>query len=374
MKLAIIGSRGIPANYGGFETFAEEIAVNLVKKYQYEVTVVCDADQKQTNEGMEQYKGIKLLYSKYSKSKNAILFYYDSIKMTADSSDMVYSCGPAGGMFGPIVHKHGKLLVTNPDGLNWKRAKWNKVVQTAFRTFEYLATKFSDYIACDSYGIEKHIQESYNTKNTFVAEYGAYPNSYIGKDSEEINDVLEKYGVKKGAYHLVVSRLEPENHVHVILEGYTQEKRKYPLLVVGNLKETNYIKQLQDIANDSVLFVGGIYNKKELEIVRSNALDYLHGHSVGGTNPSLLEAMASRNLCICHDNIFNREVVGTNGLFFKTYQDVSNYLHEVEHKTKDFDVMREGVFQKILSYYTWEAIAAKYNKEFVQILKETKKS
>lgn len=370
MKIAFVGSRGIPANYGGFETFVEEISVNLVAKYDYTVTVVCDAEQKHTNEGKPQYKGVKLLYSKYSKSNNAILFYYDSIKMVAADHDIVYSCGPAGGMFGPMVHKYGNLLVTNPDGLNWKRAKWNKLVQTGFRTFEFLATKFSDYIACDSYGIEKHIQDSYHTKKTFVAEYGAYPNAYVGVDNDETDKVLKKYGLKKNAYHLVVSRLEPENHVHVIIGGYGREKRDCPLAVVGNLKDNEYVKSLQNSANENVLFLGGIYNKQELEIVRANALDYLHGHSVGGTNPSLLEAMASKNLCICHDNIFNREVVGENGCYFANETDVQILLVDIEKDSAKFDAMRTGVFQKILSYYTWEAMTKKYDDVFKRIVEE----
>ncbi len=367
MQLAIVGSRGIPANYGGFETFAEEISVNLVHNHNYHVTVICDADQKISNNAMSEYKGVKLLYSKYSKSKNAILFYYDSIKMCVENNDIIYSCGPAGGLFGYIAHKHHKLLVTNPDGLNWKRAKWNKLIQTGFRTFEFLATKFSDYIACDSYGIEKHIQESYNTKKTFVAEYGAYPNAYVDKENEEVHDVLHKYGVSQNAYHLVVSRLEPENHVHIIIEGYMKEERAYPLLIVGNLKDTQYVKELQNQSDSNILFVGGIYNKDELEIIRANALDYLHGHSVGGTNPSLLEAMASKNLCICHDNIFNREVVGTNGLFFKDAHDVDTHIKQAENKLDELNIMREGVYNKILSYYTWELIAQKYDKEFCKI-------
>ncbi len=372
MKLSIIGSRGIPANYGGFETFAEEIAVNLIANHQYNVTVVCDADQKETNKGMEQHKGVKLLYSKYSKSKNAILFYYDSIKMTAANSDIIYSCGPAGGMFGPMVHKQGNLLVTNPDGLNWKRAKWNKLVQTGFRTFEYLATKFSDYIACDCHTIEKYIQDTYHTKNTFVAEYGSYPNHYIDRNDAETEEVLQKYGVEKDAYHLVVSRLEPENHVHVIIEGYAKKKRKYPLLIVGNVKETKYIQLLQELANDDVHFVGGIYNKKELEIIRANAIDYLHGHSVGGTNPSLIEAMASKNLCICHDNAFNHEMVENNGIFFKTPEDIDTIIEQVEHKSDVYETMKEGVYTRTLIYYNWQAMAQKYDNEFQKIFNESR--
>jgi rhamnosyltransferase len=289
--------------------------------------------------------------------------------MIAFNNDIVYSCGPAGGMFGYLVHKYGKILITNPDGLNWKRAKWNKLIQTGFRTFEYLATKFSDYIACDSYGIEQHIQESYNTKKTFVAEYGAYPNNYLMKEDEAIHSILKKYGILKNAYHLVVSRLEPENHVHIIINGYVQKKRKYPLLIVGNLSDTKYINSLKSISNNDVLFVGGIYNKVELEVVRANALDYLHGHSVGGTNPSLLEAMASKNLCVCHDNKFNREVVNENGLFFKNESNINTYIEEIEENSKKFDKMREGVFNKIMSYYTWDAITAKYNNSFQTIVK-----
>jgi len=372
MKLAIVGSRGIPANYGGFETFAEEIGANLVENHQYDITIVCDSDQKKVNDGMDEYKGMKLFYSKYSKSKNAILFYYDSIKMVADTHDIVYSCGPAGGMFGTIVHRHGNLLVTNPDGLNWKRPKWNKIVQTGFRTFEYLATKFSDYMACDCHTIEKYIQDTYHTKNTFVAEYGGYPNQYVDKFDDEINNILVKYGVKKDAYHLVVSRLEPENHLHIIIEGYAQKKRKYPLLIVGNVKETKYIQSIKELANEDVYFVGGIYNKKELEIIRANAIDYLHGHSVGGTNPSLIEAMASQNLCICHDNAFNHEMVEENGLFFKTPQDIDDRIEQVEQNTKSFDSLKQGVYARTLTYYNWQAMAKKYDNAFQKILKENK--
>jgi len=370
MKLSIIGSRGIPANYGGFETFAEELAVNLVKDYQYQVTIVCDSDQKKINNGLQEYKGIKLLYSKYSKSKNAILFYYDSIKMIASTSDIVYSCGPAGGLFGYLVHRYKKILVTNPDGLNWKRAKWNKLVQTGFRTFEFLATKFSDHIACDSYGIEKHIQNSYNTKKTFVAEYGAYPNRYVGIESQEVLMTLDKFGVKKESYHLVVSRLEPENHVHMIIEGYCKVRRKYPLLIVGNIKDTKYINYLKKIANEDVLFIGGIYDKKDLEIIRANALDYLHGHSVGGTNPSLLEAMASKNLCICHDNVFNREVIGRFGLFFKDAEEINGHINAIENRDKNFYEMKESVYEKVVSYYNWDVITKKYDIIFKKVLKE----
>lgn len=368
MKIAIIGSRGIPANYGGFETFAEELAVNLVKQYDHKVTVVCDLDQQAHNKDIEELNGVELRYSKYSKSKNALLFYLDSVRKVAADHDIVYSCGPAGGMFAPLAHRKGSIFITNPDGLNWKREKWSPMIQRGFRMFESLASRFSDYMACDSLGIEKHIRETYGIDTTFVAEYGSYPNTYVGADNEETGAILDKYGLKKHGYHLIVSRLEPENHVHLEIEGYAREKRQYPLAVVGNLNETGYVEKLQQMANADVRFLGGIYNNKELEVVRANALDYLHGHSVGGTNPSLLEAMGSKNLCICHDNPFNREVVGEHGIYFSTSDQVADAIAKVEADPAAFGELREGVYRRILDYYNWDEITRKYSEAFEKIM------
>jgi len=367
MKIAIVGSRGVPANYGGFETFAEEISINLSKNYGYSLSVVCDANQRKLNRNLKEYRGVKLLYSKYSKSKNPLLFYYDSIKRAVLDSDIIYSCGPAGGVFAYLVHKNGKVLITNPDGLNWKRAKWNRLVRLAFRSFEFMSAKFSDYIACDSYGIETHIKSSYRVDNTFVIEYGAYPNPYIDRIGGDIKNTLDKYNLTPFSYHLVVSRLEPENHIDTIIRGYLFSKRKYPLIVIGAIKDTKYIRYLQSLSNGSVIFLGGVYDKRELQIIRANALDYLHGHSVGGTNPSLLEAMASRNLCICHDNIFNREVVGECGLFFRDERDINNYLNLIELNPIKFKRLQREAYKKIISYYNWDFISHRYHSIFKKI-------
>lgn len=363
MKIAIVGSRGIPASYGGFETFAEEIAVHLYRNYGYEVTVVCDAEQCKKNDGMAEYEGVVLRYSRFAKGGNAIRFYRDSIARVVDDHDIIYSCGPAGGLFGPIVRRHGKIMMTNPDGLNSRRSKWSWPIQVAFRLFEAAASKFSDRVICDSKAIEDYIRNSYGCHHTDVAEYGAYPNPYLdGK--EPTSAVLDEYSLKANAYHLVVSRLEPENNVETIIRGYQQGNHKFPLVVVGNLKETDFVKRLQYIAGENVRFVGGIYDKDKLAIVRANAATYLHGHSVGGTNPSLLEAMASRNLCICHDNPFNREVVQDNGLFFASPDDVQNCLERVEDNPEEFVAARDGALARIHNYYNWDHMAEKYHAIF----------
>jgi glycosyltransferase involved in cell wall biosynthesis len=368
-RVAIIGSRGIPANYGGFETFSEEIAVHLVKMYGYEVTVVCDAEQKQHNTAMDMYQGVNLRYSSYAKGGNAIGFYHDSIKQVLDDHDIIYSCGPAGGLFGFMVRRHGKIMMTNPDGLNSRRSKWSKPVQLAFRAFEFAASRFSDWVVCDSKAIETYIRQSYRCKHTFVAEYGAYTNPYI-REEEVSNKILASYGVKSGEYHLVVSRLEPENNVEEIVYGFQQYKRKWPLIIVGNLQKTVFVQKLQAIAGDNIHFVGGIYDKDKLAILRAHSATYLHGHSVGGTNPSLLEAMGSHNLCICHDNTFNREVVSDHGLFFKDADDVSEILQKVEANLEGYVAMRDGVMNRVVNYYNWENMANKYNNIFLKAMDE----
>ena len=371
MKIAIVGSRGIPANYGGFETFAEEIAVHLVKMYGYEVTVVCDAEQRQHNEAMDMYQGVNLRYSSYAKGGNAIRFYHDSIKQVLDDHDIIYSCGPAGGLFGFMVRKHGKIMMTNPDGLNSRRSKWSLPVQIAFRAFEFVASRFSDWVVCDSKAIETYICQSYGCKHTFVAEYGAYTNPYMN-EKEVSNKVLASYGIKSGEYHLVVSRLEPENNVEAIVSGFQQAERKWPLIVVGNLQQTDFVQKLQHIAGEKVHFVGGIYDKEKLSALRVHSATYLHGHSVGGTNPSLLEAMGSRNLCICHDNPFNREVVAESGLYFKNADEVNQCIEKVESSPQDFVGIRDGALARVVDYYNWENMADKYHDIFSQAFREQK--
>ena len=361
MKIALIGSRGIPANYGGFETFVDELSKRLVNDFNHEIVVVCDKEQKDVNNGQEELNGVKLIYSKYSKSKNAILYYYDSIKLALHHSDIIYSCGPAGALFGYLIYRQDKILITNPDGLNYKRAKWNKFIQKAFKYFDYFASRNSDLVLCDSYGIEKYIKDEYSPKATEVIEYGAYPNKFIGVSNPKVEDVLNKYNLIAHKYHLVVSRLEPENHLEMIIEGYKKSSREYPLIIIGN--KNRYYKKLKKISNMSVLFLGGVYNSDELSIIRANALNYIHGHSVGGTNPSLLEAMASKNITICHDNSFNREVA-KDGLFFKNSDELDTILSKIEHTPRRYDNQIDELYKRIVIHYNWGSIAKRYDKLF----------
>ena len=367
MKIAFIGSRGIPANYGGFETFVEELSVGLSKNYNYSVVVVGDVHQKEQLKNISKYNGVEIGYSKYSKSNQTIRFYLDSM-LKVWGADVIYSCGVGNAFFLFLPFIFGKKFVTNPDGIGWKRLKWSDNGKKILKFMFYLSAKLSPYIVADSVGVEKVFREKFNRKkNINTIEYGAYINKTIDKKSEKVQEILERYKLNSNQYHLVVSRLEPENNLDIIIEGYLMGDHKHSLIIVGNIIETVFVDSLLKLSNDKVIFTGGIYNKFDLEVVRSNALSYLHGHSVGGTNPSLLEAMASKNICICHDNEFNKGVVGNSGFYFKTKQDVSNIISEIENN--DFSIYKDEVFEKVNSHFNWDNIVKLYANYFKKIVK-----
>lgn len=371
MKISFIGSRGVPAKYGGFETFVDEVSTGLKAKG-YEVIVVGDAEQKEKMESIDEYNGVRLLYSKYIKAKNLNLFYFESMMIAMKHSDLIYCCGTGAGYFAFLPRWFGKIFITNPDGIEWQRDKWSWPIKLFLKSLFYSAAKNSKYIVYDSKGIEKLFKEKYNrVKNGMVIEYGAYLNKYIDIDSQSVCETLNGYNLTPGKYHLVVSRLEPENNVEMIVRGFSLTRKKYPLIIVGNQLNTPYVKKLKMYESESIRFIGGIYDKDALEIVRANAFSYLHGHSVGGTNPSLLEAMASKNYCVCHDNMFNREVVLDNGSYFSAEQDVSDildFLEDLDNSAK-YHAGREGAFNRVKDYYSWEKIIDRYDNYFRSIVK-----
>jgi len=368
ITIALIGSRGIPAKYGGFETFVEEVSIGLVK-YGYQIIVVGDKEQQEQNNELSEYKGVKLIYSKYSKSENPVFFYWDSLMMGMKVSEIIYSCGSGAGYFAYLPKIKGKKFITNPDGIGWERDKWSFVVKLFLMSMFYATAKFSEYIVCDSNGIKDVFEKKFKRKYDLdVIEYGADTNN-CENDDDALLDVLKKYGLRSQKYHLVVSRLEPENNVDVIIDGYLLKKRKFPLIIVGNRKKTNYVKSIQEKADNNIVFLGGIYDKNELRLIRQHSFTYLHGHSVGGTNPSLLEAMACRNYCICHENVFNKEVVGENGSYFSDNKSLSDVLDFIESEKNGvvYHDKKEAVYKRITDYYNWDLIVRRYDKYFKNI-------
>ncbi|MFA4852607.1 MAG: DUF1972 domain-containing protein [Bacteroidales bacterium] len=352
-RIAIIGTRGVPAKHGGFETFAEEIATKLVKKG-LSVTVCCDKNSYHENT----FNGIDLVYLSVTKSENPLKYYYEGIKWGVKNSDILLITGTGGSFFYFLNFRKKKIIITNTDGVESKRSKWSFIRRLFVKLTEILAVKFSNIIIADSIAIKNYLcLKYYSIENKIkIIEYGAYINKNIN------NEILQKHKIFHNQYYLVVSRLEPENNIKMIVEGFDSANTNMPLIIVGNLLDTKHIKYLYAKYNSNrVRFIGGIYNKNELASLRFSCKAYIHGHSIGGTNPSLLEAMGSGNLIICHNNVFNKEVTDNSQLYFLSAKECKQKIEFVEQlKESEINAYKEKAINRIENYYNWDIIANKY--------------
>lgn len=351
-KIAIVGTRGIPACYGGFETFAEEVSTRLALKG-LNVTVWCDA----SNNQISHLATVELAYSSYKKSKNPLKYYFDSINRASKESEILLIAGTGGAIFYWLAKLRGKKIITNIDGVESKRAKWSFLKRLYIKLSEILAIRYSDVIIADSEGIKRYVLNNYNIveDRIRVIEYGALVNCALDEG------VLKKYGLISDSYYLVVSRLEPENNIQMIVEGYLLSQSDRPLVIVGGLNNTAFVNSLLRYQSEKVRFLDGIYNKHELSVIRASCFAYLHGHSVGGTNPSLLEAMGSGNISVCHDNVFNREVTNSLMFYFSSASELSNNLLKIESLSdEDKAEIRASARLRITDYYNWDNMTEKY--------------
>ena len=363
MKIAILGTRGIPNNYGGFEQCAEYLSLDLVKKG-HQVTVY-SPDFHPYKE--EFYKGVRIIRKSGLKSflgNSASNFIYDYIcfKDAANRDfDIILELGLITSALSVILCNHkDKVIVTNLDGLEWKRSKWNNLVQKITKTIEKFGIKHSDYLIADNVGIQKYIADEYNRDSEFIA-YGAF---------DPVNpspDCLKEYGLVPDNYILSIARLEPENNLEMMFDGYVSSRIKIPYFIVGN-HLTSYGDFLKDkYRNSDIIFLGGIFNKIHLDNIRYYSKYYLHGHSVGGTNPSLLEAMAAKTFILAHDNQFNKSVVNQNSFYFNSADVLADLL-------KDKDILKNKIkftaknLIRINEAYRWSIIVNQYESYFKRIL------
>lgn len=362
MKIGIVGTRGIPAQYGGFETFAEETSPLLVKNG-FQVTVYCDKS-KMSNPPVS-YKDVSLFYLSITKTNSPLRYYLLSLWEALKSEEIILVTGTAGSLFYLLNIFFRKKIITNTDGVESRRAKWTPFKKSIIKFTEYLAVKNSTHLIADSKAITKYLLETYsNLEQTKVStiEYGAYINNLFDQT------ILDKYNLIENDYYLVVSRLEPENNIKMIIDGYKQSNSSKSLIIVGNILSNDYSDLLLTEKNEKISFLGGIYNPMELSAIRYSAFAYIHGHSVGGTNPSLLEALGSSNISICHDNPYNREVTNNQQLYFSQPNDLKDRIEELEQLSlKSILKLKREAKDRIEKYYTWENIANKYSTLFSKL-------
>lgn len=370
MKIAFISTRGIPNNYGGFEQFAEQISVRLAARGHEVIVYSPHYHNYKSNE----YKGVRIkhIYSPEPWMGTSVgSFFYDFLSLwdalKREKPDIIYVAGytsitPAY-MWYDIRKIKSPVVITNMDGLEYKRTKFNWWVRAFLFWEERMVVKYSHYLIADNAGIQDYYKSKYGKESTLLA-YGA--DVPYGYDERYISES----GLKANDYFLLVARIEPENNIKMAIEGYLASKwyGRKPLIIVGR-PNTPYGKKL--IAGygkeTSVRFIGGIYDMGKLNSLRHYSFAYFHGHSVGGTNPSLLEAMACGCFILAHDNVFNKTVLGINALYYTNEQSVALILNNMDEMIVAKEAFIGNNWQTIREQYSWEKLADAYEKYFACI-------
>lgn len=363
MKIAILGTRGIPNHYSGFEQFAEFFSVFLVNQG-HEVYVYNSHNhlyQEKT------FKGVNIIHQYDPEHKLGTFgqFLYDFnciIDSRKRDFDIILQLGYTSNSIWFFLLPKKPVIITNMDGLEWKRSKYSKPVQQFLKFAELLAVKSSDYLISDSLGIQKYLKEKYKIDSTYIP-YGAT----VFEDPDE--ELLKEYKVTKSNYNMIMARFEPENNIETVLDGIVLCGEETTVLVVGNhnTKYGDYLKEKFSV-NKAIRFIGAEFNINKLNNLRYFSNFYFHGHSVGGTNPSLLEAMASKAFIIAHNNHFNKAILKENGYYFSNPLEVKNMLQDV--KKSDNLPFIQNNFEAIEHEFNWNKINGAYLQLFEKCLSE----
>lgn len=376
-NIFIIGSKGIPANYGGFETFVDEL-VSRQQNDNIKYHVACLSD----NDNETEYHDAHCFNVMVPNIGPAKAVYYDIIALKYcvqyikkhhldDSIVYILACriGPFVNKYVKQLHKLNCKVYVNPDGHEWKRAKWNYFIRKYWKLSEKLMVKHADLLICDSKNIEKYIQEDYkkySPKTTFIA-YGADTSkSTLGDHDEKLFNWYKEKDVQAKEYYLVVGRFVPENNYEIMIKEFMKSDTKKDFVLITNVEQNKFYETLKNDTHfdqdKRIKFVGTVYDQQLLKKIRENAYGYLHGHEVGGTNPSLLEALATTDLNLLLDVGFNKEV-GEDGAVYWNKQEgnLSNLINRLENINSDqLKELSSKAKHRIDSEYSWDYIVRKY--------------
>jgi glycosyltransferase involved in cell wall biosynthesis len=369
MHIALIGTRGVPARYGGFETCVEEVGRRLVKAG-HDVVVYCRAVEGHGVEGRDaepmltSHEGMQLVHLPALRRKSLETLSHTALSVAhvmRHPVDAAIVFNSANAPFLPLLRAKGVPVATHVDGLEWKRTKWQGAGRRYYRVAESMAVRWSDALIADAQGIADYYLEEFRAK-TVLIPYGA------PILTDERSDGLAEVGVEPGSYHLVVARFEPENHVDVIVDGYRRSSARKPLVVVGSAPYADdYTARVHSLADDRVRFLGGVWDQTLLDQLYANSATYLHGHSVGGTNPSLLRAIGAGAPTIAFDVNFNREVLVGTGRYFASAAHVAAEL-ELAEEYPEATRQRGIEGQRAASRYDWDDVAARYEQLCIELV------
>lgn len=373
----IVGSKGIPGNYGGYETFVDRLTEYHQNNPNLKYHVACKAKDTKTFE----YHNADCFDVKVPSIGPAQAIYYDVaalnqcvryIKRHNIQHPIVYilACriGPFAAHFQRVIHKLGGKLYINPDGHEWMRAKWSAPVRKYWKISERLMTKHCDLLICDSKNIEKYIHDEYgkyNPKTTFIA-YGAETRkSKLADDDPKLIAWYKEKGLPPKSYYLVVGRFVPENNYETMIREFMKSHSKRDFALITNVSD-KFLEELKEKTHfdqdPRIKFVGTVYDKELLMKIRENAYGYFHGHEVGGTNPSLLEALGSTDLNLLLDVGFNREVAENSALYWtKQSGNLASLVDWADGMNADeISELGKKASLRIVEAYSWQHIADEY--------------
>lgn len=357
LKIAIIGTVGIPAKYGGFETLAENLVAQLGDKYDF--TVYCSA-QSYEGDRKPTHSGARLKYIPLeANGKSSIIYDALSIINALFFADVLLILGVSGAFMIPIVTWFTKKrVITNIDGLEWKRDKWGGLAKKYLKGQELVAVKYSHATVVDNQGIENHVKQEYGIQSTLIA-YGA---DHVFK--KRLSKSLKERFRLPDSFAFKVCRIEPENNIHIILEAFS--RTAVNLIVVGNWQNNHYGRELQEnyAGSNNLYLLNPIYDPNKLNALRANCFLYIHGHSAGGTNPSLVEAMYLGLPIIAFDVKYNRFTTNNEALYFKTANDLSKLLSSSLTNTENLNIMAAKMKRTAMKKYTWKIIGEAYGNLF----------
>jgi glycosyltransferase involved in cell wall biosynthesis len=358
LRIALIGTRGVPAAYGGFETAVEEIGSRLVDRG-HAVTVYCRAAGTGHEPASIEHLGMRLVHLPALHLKACETLTHTALSVahatTHRRPDAAFVFNAANAPFVPLLRHRGIPTTVHVDGLEWKRDKWGGTARRYYRWAEQLAVKSADALIADAQGIVDYYRDEF-----------AIPTELITYGTRVLHDPpstrLAELGLSPNGYHLAVARFEPENHVDVIIEGFLRSSSRLPLVVVGSAPYAGlHGRRIAALAADPrVRLLGGLWDQEQLDQLYAHSVSYLHGHSVGGTNPSLLRAMGARTAAIAWDVVFNREVLGVYGAYFRDSAGLASLIEDAEfnpHHTMEVGIAlqrRAGVL------YNWGHVTDGY--------------
>lgn len=349
-RVAILGTQGVPAKYGGFETLVENIiGENCSDDVEY--TVFCSG--KDMPERLPEYKGAKLKYVNF-RANGVQSIPYDIVSMMRSMRgyDTIMVLGVSGCIFLPFLKLFSRSkIIVNIDGLEHRRAKWKGWVRRFLKLSESIAVRYADMTIADNRGIQDYVSHVYNKEAQLVTYGGNHVLVDVSKERE--TEILEKYSLKKNEYHMSLCRIEPENNCHLTLEAFSKSKEK--LIFIGNWQHNGYSKKLKEQYSgyDNIMLLDSIYDLDILYALRKNTKCYIHGHSAGGTNPSLVEAMFFGRPVLAFNIVYNRETTHHKA---KYYQNSKELLRYIENIPDNGNKMSQVAWR----YYTWKRVAKEY--------------